>query len=43
MAGTTVIFETGPKGREFASKVEGVKIEDAGEGENGFAKFRITL
>ncbi|MCG6859556.1 MAG: bifunctional 2',3'-cyclic-nucleotide 2'-phosphodiesterase/3'-nucleotidase [Salaquimonas sp.] len=43
MPGTTVLFETGPKGRQFASEVKGVKIEDAGEGENGFAKFRIML
>ena len=43
MPGTTVIFETGPKGKEFAGDVKGVKIEPAGEGEGGFAKYRITL
>ncbi|MEZ5871914.1 MAG: bifunctional 2',3'-cyclic-nucleotide 2'-phosphodiesterase/3'-nucleotidase [Nitratireductor sp.] len=43
MPGTTVIFETGPKGKEFAGDVKGVKIEAAGEGEGGFAKYRITL
>jgi 2',3'-cyclic-nucleotide 2'-phosphodiesterase / 3'-nucleotidase len=43
MPGTTVVFETGPKAREFLGDVKGVKIEDAGEGAEGFAKFRITL
>ncbi|MEC9343128.1 MAG: bifunctional 2',3'-cyclic-nucleotide 2'-phosphodiesterase/3'-nucleotidase [Pseudomonadota bacterium] len=43
MEGTTVIFETGPKGRQFTGDVQGVKIEEAGEGADGFAKFRITL
>ncbi|WP_425418193.1 bifunctional 2',3'-cyclic-nucleotide 2'-phosphodiesterase/3'-nucleotidase [Oricola indica] len=39
----TVIFETGPKGAQYAGDVRGVKIEPAGDGEGGFAKFRITL
>lgn len=43
MAGTTATFETGPKGREFASEVQGAKIEDAGDGADGFAKFRLVL
>ncbi|TKT76719.1 bifunctional 2',3'-cyclic-nucleotide 2'-phosphodiesterase/3'-nucleotidase [Aquamicrobium sp. LC103] len=41
--GATVIFETGPKARQFIAEVEGVKIEEAGEGEAGFARYRITL
>jgi 2',3'-cyclic-nucleotide 2'-phosphodiesterase / 3'-nucleotidase len=41
--GTTAVFETGPKGRDFASAIKGTKIEDAGDGENGFAKFRLVL
>ena len=40
---TTVLFETGPKARDLLSDVDGAKIEDAGDGENGFALFRITL
>jgi 2',3'-cyclic-nucleotide 2'-phosphodiesterase/3'-nucleotidase len=41
--GSTAIFETGPKARHFAGDVKGAKIEDAGDGENGFAKFRLVL
>jgi len=41
--GATVIFETGPKGRDFVDDVKGVKIEPAGDGADGFAQYRITL
>ncbi|MEP9373252.1 bifunctional 2',3'-cyclic-nucleotide 2'-phosphodiesterase/3'-nucleotidase [Mesorhizobium sp. KR1-2] len=43
MPGTTVMFETGPKAKEFLGQVKGVKIEAAGDGADGFAKYRITL
>ncbi|CDN47603.1 bifunctional 2',3'-cyclic-nucleotide 2'-phosphodiesterase/3'-nucleotidase [Neorhizobium galegae] len=43
LPGTSAIFETGPKARQFATAVKGAKIEDAGDGENGFAKFRLVL
>ncbi|MGK6313069.1 bifunctional 2',3'-cyclic-nucleotide 2'-phosphodiesterase/3'-nucleotidase [Neorhizobium sp. DT-125] len=43
LPGTTAIFETGPKARQFAGEIKGAKIEDAGDGENGFAKFRLVL
>ncbi|MCI5073835.1 bifunctional 2',3'-cyclic-nucleotide 2'-phosphodiesterase/3'-nucleotidase [Oricola sp.] len=41
--GATVLFETGPKGAQYAGDVKGVTIEPAGEGADGFASFRITL
>ncbi|TWD57701.1 2',3'-cyclic-nucleotide 2'-phosphodiesterase/3'-nucleotidase [Agrobacterium vitis] len=40
---TTATFQTGPKGRTFASQVKGAKIEDAGNGTDGFAKYRLIL
>lgn len=43
MEGTSVVFETGPKAKDFIDKVKGVKIEPAGDGADGFARFRIML
>ena len=43
MEGTSVIFDTGPGGRRYAADVKGVAIEPAGEGEGGFARYRIAL
>ncbi len=43
LADTTVLFETGPKARDYMGEVKGVAIEDAGEGAEGFAAFRIKL
>ena len=43
MENTSVIFETGPKGKEHIGSVTAVTIEPAGEGAEGFAKYRITL
>ena len=43
LGGATVLFETGPKAKAFLADVKGVKIETAGEGENGFAQYRIAL
>ena len=43
MPGTTVLFTTGPKARAYAASVQGVTIEDAGDGAEGFAAFRIRL
>jgi 2',3'-cyclic-nucleotide 2'-phosphodiesterase/3'-nucleotidase len=40
---TTVLFETGPAARTHLADLEGLTIEDAGEGTDGFAQFRITL
>ncbi len=41
--GASVIFETGAKGKDFIGSVKSLKIEPAGDGEGGFAKYRITL
>jgi 2',3'-cyclic-nucleotide 2'-phosphodiesterase/3'-nucleotidase len=43
LEGATVLFETGPKAKDFIAEVKGVKIEEAGEGAEGFAQYRITL
>ena len=43
MDGTTAVFETGPKARDYLKAVKGATIEDAGDGVDGFAQFRIIL
>ena len=43
LEGTTVLFDTGPKAAEYADSVPGVNMEAAGEGPDGFARFRIQL
>ncbi len=43
MPGTTVLFDTGPKAAAYADQVQGLTIEPAGDGADGFARFRITL
>lgn len=40
---TSVVFDTGPNARAFLDAVKGVKIEAAGDGENGFSRYRILL
>ncbi|MCM2440000.1 bifunctional 2',3'-cyclic-nucleotide 2'-phosphodiesterase/3'-nucleotidase [Agrobacterium vitis] len=40
---TTASFQTGPKGRAFAAEVKGAKIEDAGDGADGFTNYRLIL
>ncbi|MDZ7600259.1 MAG: bifunctional 2',3'-cyclic-nucleotide 2'-phosphodiesterase/3'-nucleotidase [Hoeflea sp.] len=41
--GATVRFSTGPRARDFVDTLQGVAIEPAGDGADGFALFRITL
>ncbi len=43
LPGTTVLFDTGPAGVNVVDDVKGVQIEPAGEGSDGFARYRITL
>ncbi|MFT6648669.1 bifunctional 2',3'-cyclic-nucleotide 2'-phosphodiesterase/3'-nucleotidase [Pseudophaeobacter arcticus] len=43
LPGTSVLFDTGPKASAYAGDVEGVAISAAGEGPDGFARFRIDL
>ncbi|MCP3970650.1 MAG: bifunctional 2',3'-cyclic-nucleotide 2'-phosphodiesterase/3'-nucleotidase [Rhodobacteraceae bacterium] len=43
LPGTTVLFDTGPAAKAYMGDVEGVKIEEAGEGPEGFVRFRIEL
>ncbi|MEM7522548.1 MAG: bifunctional 2',3'-cyclic-nucleotide 2'-phosphodiesterase/3'-nucleotidase [Pseudomonadota bacterium] len=41
--GATVLFDTGPKGADYIDDVKGVSIEPAGDGPDGFARYRIRL
>ncbi|CUH81570.1 Trifunctional nucleotide phosphoesterase protein YfkN precursor [Tritonibacter multivorans] len=43
LPGTSVLFDTGPKAADYAAEVPGVKIEAAGDGPDGFARFKIDL
>ncbi|MEP7456340.1 bifunctional 2',3'-cyclic-nucleotide 2'-phosphodiesterase/3'-nucleotidase [Phyllobacterium sp. SB3] len=43
LPGTTAVFESGPKGKQFLADLKSVRIEDAGDGLDGFAKFRLVL
>ncbi|MEY8834721.1 bifunctional 2',3'-cyclic-nucleotide 2'-phosphodiesterase/3'-nucleotidase [Phaeobacter italicus] len=40
---TSVLFDTGPKAESYVDSVESIRIEPAGEGPDGFARYRITL
>jgi len=40
---TTVLFDTGPKAKDYIDDLQGVAIEPAGDGPDGFARFRIKL
>lgn len=41
--GTSVLFDTGPKAKAYVDDVNGVTIQEAGDGPDGFARFRISL
>ncbi|KAA1175299.1 bifunctional 2',3'-cyclic-nucleotide 2'-phosphodiesterase/3'-nucleotidase [Rhizobium tropici] len=40
---TTVRFQSSPKAKDFLDQVKSVKIEDAGEGADGFRSYRLVL
>ncbi|MBK4214456.1 bifunctional 2',3'-cyclic-nucleotide 2'-phosphodiesterase/3'-nucleotidase [Paracoccus caeni] len=41
--GATVLFDSGRAGEAYLADIKGLNIEAAGEGEGGFARYRITL
>lgn len=43
--GATVLFDTGPKAVAYLDDIRarGLKIDEAGDGPDGFARFRVTL
>jgi len=43
MPGTSVLFDTGPAAKSYVDDLKAVTIEEAGEGPEGFARFRIQL
>ena len=43
MPGTSIVFESGSRGREHLADMKGVKIEEVGPGESGFTRYRIAL
>nr|WP_110031133.1 bifunctional 2',3'-cyclic-nucleotide 2'-phosphodiesterase/3'-nucleotidase [Hoeflea marina] len=40
---TSVVFSSGPKGRQYVGDIKGVAIEPAGDGADGFALYRVKL
>ncbi len=43
LEGASVLFDTGPKAADYVDDVKGVDIAPAGDGPDGFARFRIQL
>ncbi|MDK3072921.1 bifunctional 2',3'-cyclic-nucleotide 2'-phosphodiesterase/3'-nucleotidase [Sedimentitalea sp. JM2-8] len=41
--GASVLFDTGPRSQTYLDDVQGVVIEPAGNGPDGFARYRIDL
>ncbi|MBP0617830.1 bifunctional 2',3'-cyclic-nucleotide 2'-phosphodiesterase/3'-nucleotidase [Jiella mangrovi] len=41
--GTSAVFETGPKAKQYIASVKGVSIEPTGGEKDGFALYRISL
>lgn len=43
LPGTSVLFDTGPRAKDHLDDVKAVKIEEAGDGPDGFARYRIAF
>ncbi|MEP4978452.1 bifunctional 2',3'-cyclic-nucleotide 2'-phosphodiesterase/3'-nucleotidase [Ascidiaceihabitans sp.] len=43
LEGATVLFDTGPNALQYVDEVKGVDLAPAGDGPDGFARFRIQL
>ena len=43
MPGTSVVFESGPRGRDYLDALKGLAVTYVGPGENGFARYRLAL
>jgi len=43
MPGTTVVFDSAPKARDYLADLKSVKVEDVGDGADGFRTFRLML
>ncbi|MEM9434291.1 MAG: bifunctional 2',3'-cyclic-nucleotide 2'-phosphodiesterase/3'-nucleotidase [Pseudomonadota bacterium] len=43
LGGASVLFDTGPKAGDYVGDLKTLEIEPAGEGPDGFARFRISL
>ncbi|MGA1805210.1 bifunctional 2',3'-cyclic-nucleotide 2'-phosphodiesterase/3'-nucleotidase [Rhizobium sp. HT1-10] len=43
MPGTTVVFDSAPKATAYVADLKSVKVEDVGDGADGFRTFRLML
>jgi 2',3'-cyclic-nucleotide 2'-phosphodiesterase/3'-nucleotidase len=43
LAGTSVVFETGPRAQAYVDDVKGVTIEPVGQAAEGFFTYRLSL
>jgi 2',3'-cyclic-nucleotide 2'-phosphodiesterase/3'-nucleotidase len=43
MPGTTVTFDSAPKAKNYIADLKSVKVEDVGDGADGFHTFRLVL
>ncbi|WFS02158.1 bifunctional 2',3'-cyclic-nucleotide 2'-phosphodiesterase/3'-nucleotidase [Rhizobium tumorigenes] len=43
MPGTTVVFDSAPKAKTYIADLKSVRVEDVGDGADGFHTFRLVL